>query len=650
MPGARPATRSNEPSRRTPHRLLPPFVGTVLAGAALVVLGVPGALALGSAGLLAAATARVAPGMRGAASWAAGVVLEVGLVVGMSAALALVSPRLHGQAVHLALLASPALLATTVILLTRRSERGTGGHPWQWQIPALVTAAVLAVAGAVATRGPLHDIAWAMSGDARNHVAIMRGLLHDGGLTLDAVRAYPAAVNTIGAVLAGAGDRSGSAGQVILNDAGAMATTYLLAAIAIGVLLAGAVIECSSSVDAARITWPTRVTALVAASGAGSPLVLGTAITDGFLSGYGALALALSAVVLALRVCGDVRHGLVPFVLLVAATGLTFASWTILAVVPAALTVLTTVLAVATLRTRRPAVTRADRASALGWWLAIAGGVALLGGIALTVSYAWDRLVAVFVNPGASRAPHAMLLVVLGLMALGSLFGAPRGAARRRTLVPVVAAAAGGAVLIWLLRLPGDGVTWSYYAQKTHWLVSASLLWVPFAAVAQWVTRVPPSRDAAPRWRAGLAAGASASAVLVILGTATAAPEPLRAAASGWDLPTAEAVGEAVEAADTGEPYILWNLLDPGNDRLGNFWAVLAWGSDPSGEYLDLPSGPDAFVVWAYMATGQIPELCTLVADVPGIDIYTTDRDLGSELRTTCPGAVADVLVQDEGQ
>jgi len=220
---------------------------------------------------------------------------------------------------------------------------------------------------------------------------------------------------------------------------------------------------------------------------------------------------------------------------------------------------------------------------------------------------------------------------------------------RRQMLVPVVAAVAGAVTILWLFRLPGAGNTWTYYSMKTNWLVSSSLVWVAFAPIVLWFARDRGSTTSRVRdrlSRAG-AAVAGALAVSLLFGSATSAPEPVLAAARGWSQPSAEVLGEVVRDADKGQPYVLWGWSDVGNDKLGNFWSVLAWASTGDGNYTGLGEGHRSFALWAYFMDGQISGLCELVDGSPGITVYTHTAGLSSELQAACPAAQADVVVED---
>lgn len=637
-------------------------LGILAFAASLLALGLPATLALSGGVLLSAAVGGLVPGLRGPAAWAAGVILEVGLVLGASAAIAFVTPHPQPRLVHLAILLLPNAAGLVGLAVCARRFVAGGArvsgqhlpHLLARGVPGIIVGSALLVMLAVSATGEHHNIAWAMSGDARNHVSVMRGLLADGGLTVEALRSYPAAVNAFAAEVAGASDRSGTARDLILTDVRALASTYVLGAIATATLLAGALLELLPRGERLhrRSVAAIAVTVLVGGAAAASPLALGFALADGFLSAYCSLPLALAGVVLALRYYREPSDGAAAMLFLIAAVPLTFMGWTLLAVVPLAL--LGAVTATASwrlVRGRRSGERRVGRSSRVLWWILVGAAVLLSLAIgALVYSYR-ARLVAQFVLPGTSRSVHPFLLVVAALVALSTLVIAGRSAVRRQMVVPLVVALAGGLTLIWLTRLPGPGVTWTYYAHKTNWLVSVVLVWVLIAPVVLWlsardVERTPtahPEREGP--WRTSAAAGLVSAAVVLLAGSATSAPEPLLGAARGWSQPSAEVVVVALDAADDDEPYVLWEWADPGNDRLANFWSVLAWGAASDGEYSNLPGLEGGIYLWAYFQTSEITSLCAIAEASPGLDIYTrTDpAELLAQLDAACPDVRSEI-------
>lgn len=607
-----------------------PAVAVVSALLAVLAVGAPGAFVLGSVWLIAAAVGRAAPSLRGPAAWAAAVVVEFGTLLALSAAVAIVSGHLHGRWVNWGTLLVPAVCAALALLVASRRDVTAAQAPRRWRLPAAIQMIALAAAVWVATRRPNNGIAWAMSGDARLHVGFLRDILATGGVTIDALMDVPVAVNAIAAILAGAGDRTGSVGEVIAQDAGALASTYVLAATAVAVLLAGALLESlpAASRTARRLTAPTVVLLLAAGALAGSPYVLGMALADGFVTTYGALPLALAGVVGGMHLARGAHQ---PFLLAVvaAATLLTFVSWTVLVIVPGAALVVAVVSEGRAVATERPAVSRAR------WWALAASIVSVLA-VVVVVALFWAELSERLASLGGSaRHPMVYMPLVLGLTAAAVWLGSDDRDLRRTMHVPLAVALLSLVTLAWLVLLPGLGVTWTYYALKVSWATSACLIWVPFVPLLRWAQMTPsPVPADSRRWATTSAAVGSSVALASLLGSATNAPEPLLNALRGWTQPSAGIVTEALESADDGEPFVFWEWSDPGNDRIGNFWSYLAWGTEP--EFQDLPGLEGGFGQWGYLYTWQLSDLCQVTSAVPDIVVHTDDDQLDEEMATSC--------------
>lgn len=639
------AEPARTPSPRAALRTLPQVLALLgVAGLAWIVLGAAGTAVLASAWLLGAGIGRFVPALRGPAGWAAAVVAEFGLVVGLSAVTALVSPTRQGAAVNVAILVVPGLIGLGMLAAGRR--RSVDGAPRHRNGLLLgITAVTLVGFAAIGRLGAFYDVAWAMSGDARNHALMLRSILADGGLTLESLSTYPAAVNGVSAVIAGAAGRDVAPGQLLLDDARAIAVTYVLCAVAVAVLLAAAVVEAlPRRLSTGRLPVAVGVVAVVAAAGAATPLILGTTLADGFLSGYGALATALAGLVLALRFVKDPASRAACLVAAIVATGLTFISWTVLVVVPAtALTLMAMVGARAYRRDRRdPTVAHPARTGIVWPGAAV---LTLVGIAGVTVLYL-PKFREIFAYPGSIAAPAGWLPAFLLLASGAVMLGARSPELRRLMLVPFAAGVVGALTVLALRTLAeGGGLGWTYYAQKTNWLVCCSLVWVPLVPIAVWAARgdSPVTRPAHLRHVASALTGAVA--VMLVMGTATAAPEPVLTAARGWSQPTAAAVSATVAAADRDQPYVFWDWSQAGDDKLANFWAALAWSTDEDGEWAEFPGAKTSFPLWAYfMDPSQITQLCDLAESQPGITVYTEDADLELDLEASCPSAEAVVI------
>jgi len=623
------------------------WVTYVALGVASVVLaqltlGFPGTLVIVGAWLLAAALGRAVPGLSMTASWAASILVQTILLTVLSSALALASPREHGSAVYLAILAVPALLGLVGWLAAWARDRNRQAlrPPQRGALAMAVVVAGLALAKWIASIGKDYGVAWAMSGDSRNHILIVRSVLKDGGLTAQELRQYPALVNNLIALIAGAGGRNGlPAGQLMLHDAQALATTYVLAGIAVALMFMAALLELlpSDVALASRLPPSVVLVLLVCAATSASPLVLGTALFGGFVTAYAALAMAIACVVLALRFCSEPSPA--TFALIGSATPVLLFAWSPLAIVPAALVILLILVGLA--RRRRDSGGSGRSAPAWAWVAALVISLGVLVATLGVVVVEWSPLVAQFSVPGAIWPPQTRFLYLLGFVAGGVLLATRNRSRRRQLLVPLTVAVVGGIMVIWLLSLPRSGVT-PYYGIKSLWLLASCLVWVAFVPGLLAVTdkRGTVSDRKWPEVARVGQAAAWSGVTLIVLGFSTTVTDPLPAARAGWSQPAASEVAETVAAADTFHRFVLWQWTDIGDDRLGNFWSALAWDSTPSGKAVPYTPGlPGGLNLWAYTESNAISQLCSVARAVPRIAIITSNRNLSTELNAACPHA-----------
>ena len=174
---------------------------------------------------------------------------------------------------------------------------------------ALITLVVgLGLARWIASLGENYGVAWAMSGDARNEVFIMRSILMDGGLTVHQLRAYPAVIDNLMALISGAGGRAGLLPGADLHDARAVATVYTLAGIAVALMLISTLFELLPSTlrsSPVRLPLGAFVVFFACAITSASPLVLGTALSGGFVDAYASLPVIIGGLVLVFRFCTE---------------------------------------------------------------------------------------------------------------------------------------------------------------------------------------------------------------------------------------------------------------------------------------------------------------------------------------------------------
>ncbi len=274
-----------------------PRVALAVTGAACIALaiwtvGLPGTLLLVGGWLLATGLSLAVPGLRGPASWAAAIVVEVAVLTcpGLSAASALVSPAPAKFTYQPCDPRSPRVLGCNrrvrrfLVQSTASDVRPLARRCWarSWS----VVVAGLGIARWVTSLGQDYGVSWAMSGDTRNEVLLMRGVIQAGGLTVGRLRTYPALVNNVISLISEAGGRAGAAphGNLMLHDVHAFATVYVLAAIAIALMLIATLVEIMPGpLVLSPNGLPVDVLVVLLACGitSASPLLLGMALRGG---------------------------------------------------------------------------------------------------------------------------------------------------------------------------------------------------------------------------------------------------------------------------------------------------------------------------------------------------------------------------------
>lgn len=646
---ARAASRTRPTRQQALSASIWPLAGAFLIVMTILVLGTPCALVLGGVWVLAFGCGRLTPHLSGPVCWAAAVVGEIGVLSAISLATALLSGHEHGSLVAIATLVSPIVIgaaaaALGTLLDRRRSpdERATRlpGRPW---VAWAITVAGLTIAAVINGKGPGYDVSWTMSGDGRNHLLQVRGIISNGGLTLHRLRAFPALMHGVSALISGAGGRKQLApGSLFLHDARSIADVYLLSAIAIAALLVAALLELLPPLVAHARRLPVAlVPALIGCAVVSvSSLSLGTALLDGFFGTYASLPLAIATLVIALRCCNDPSP--LAYALLGPALVLTLLAWTVLAVAPFAVTLVVTAV-ILSRRDGRQLV----RSGRWAWSTAFAVTGGCLVVTLVEVASQYNSLKMQFLVPGPAPTPiEHWVLYLVGLFALGGL----AGARSRRQAMPwllAVAVVAGTVLTVqWQRSLTKSGDEWTYYAAKTLWALVVCLAWVPFAPIALAAAR--PTEGSRRRLLSGVAflqAAAITGAVIIGFGFTTKVQDPLNEMKGGWVQPSASIVNAVVKYGDLGKPYVLWNWKYTGDDRLGNFMVGAIWGAKPDGTALDAEGLAGGVFLWAYTDVGQPHQLCVLAKAVPGLYVVTSDKLLTPGLRKLCPNTGLHVIL-----
>ena len=618
---------------------------------AAVTLGIAAALIMLGIVLLSWAARVLLPDVSGPSSWALGLLVELSVLIAMNMSFALLR---HGPLARwecFVELGTPIVLALVCAVGFAPAQQGLADREPSSRSLLALAASFVVLAGYLLLqhRGQNFGIAWAMSGDSRNHAMIMQRIIFSGGLTIAGLKSYPCIVDSVSAIISVADGRSGlPPGDRMVHDAQAIASTFVLSIIGIASLSMASLYQFVPRAVRFRSRIPAGVTvAMFACAGiAITPLVLGTALNEGFLSAYGALPVALAVVVLALHLCD--RPSFPMLVLLGVGTGITSFSWTMLAIVPAAASLVVVAVYVQKAFAHRGSLPSYLRSHWI-WALGAAFSCGLIAFLVCAMFVQRHVLETTLAQAGAIIPVSKSLLVVIGLASVGFLCVARIRTNRVRLLIPIACAGCGMLAVVWINSLAQHhGPDWIYYSVKTEWIIASSTIWVAFVPIA-----LHASKDGGPEgsssWQPVMnttQALAFSTVIYVLLMTTTVLTSPLPIAFRGWSQPTASEVSVVQRVGNMKAPFVVWNYLNSGEDRLGNFWAGSIWDTTKTGLRKNVALGQySSFIEWAYFAQDTIPSICVVATSTPRVIIVTSDASLQREMDAACPSNGSRIIV-----
>lgn len=517
--------------------------------------------------------------------------------------------------VALAVLVLPCLAVVPDVLLGRPA----GGGAVSWPAVAAVVGGVVLVATVLAAGRdePLGTVAWAGSGDARNHFLFVRLILAEGGLHGDALSFQPLHQETLTALLVDTRGRGSlGAGDLLERDLLAFGRASLALAVAWTLAAAAAVAGLGRlRASAAPVT---AVASLLPLTGVG----LGVALKDGFLSILLLVPLLLCTLVVLGWLATTRRRGAgvtVAVGVTAAAVPVAAFTWTPLAVVLGGAALLPWWRAVRTPehRTARVAMVVAG----------VAGGAAYTVYVVTTASRLLDAYGAIEAPPPLVAALVPVLVLVVAVGRLTSLPVAVFAPYLAGSVVALV-------VTLSLVVMQPDEARWNYLPAKLAWvwlLVGLPLLLAPFAH---------PRRDGRPV----VAVGISLGAVLVLVAATFLSPLPTpvgrgERTIGAWTNPDGRSLRLAVDLADPSARYVVFEVRGA-EDRMTNFWLVVQDGDTG-------PSRGNVFFMWAYGSSGGAAEVCDLLDAQPVRVVATSNPRAEGRLRRACGRDVAVRVVGD---
>ena len=616
---------------------------TLVGMLTIVTTGVPSLLLLAGASTFAFIANKSAIALSGPASWAAGIVIEAALLAGESGVLALEAPHTHVQYVYVLVLVAPLLAALALWVwlvqsghLRRQSmQNRSSGEPL---IALTVIVLIEAMFEVIKLRGHDFGLSWAMNGDARNHVVIMRTILSAGGITIKELRGYPALVNALGAILDGASGRTNLRNGVLMTrDVQAMAAVFVMSSIAVALLLIAAVSETVQRVPR-QDQRPQRYLAiplLACGSLAIGPFVLGLTLGYGFLSAIGAMAFAIASMVLGMRIIR--LYSDMTVALLTLSVFLVVTSWTLLVVIPASALLVACGIALNRLRRARQAGIDERSMALTGATLTVS--LLCLCGVVGALFENRANLLSALDNHGGLADPNPRLYVWLGIATLLVTILAPGRQQRNIRVAALLAYLCAGAVILWVhLRDPISG-SWSYYAAKFLWLATCCFLWVPFVLLTDLARKVDDwyKKSKVRVLTLTLISVTASTAFLAGLSNQTAFSLPFTAAATGSVVPSPKEVALVIRQANVGGPFMVRDYYRRYDDVLGNFWSALTWDYKENGTLRSWPTSLSGLQYLSYIEGGSFSSLCDATANHQ-LRLVTRSPTLLHNVQSRCPG------------
>jgi hypothetical protein len=495
----------------------------------------------------------------------------------------------------------------------------------------------LLVVGIAIARYGEGALAFAMSGDARNHLLLGRVIMSQGGIGGAALAAGPALSDSVLALTMAIPGRGVAApDQLLAKDIQAL-TALLVSATIAWSLACACLVWAVGRLDRVPQAFAVAAASVIPLAGIG----LGIALKDGYFSAVFAMPLLISALCLSTWLARDTGRR----------RGRTI-TWIAIALsLPVAATVWSLMLPIQAMVVLG-ALIASHRRSNPRDTLAAAGivAVALAAAVLLLLPLALGPSMAAMTAGGSIAAPGPALSVTVVLIVLSIVAaGLPR--IRRSVFLPYLLGTLGAvAIVLYLAAKQPPGMEWAYYPRKVAWmwvLVGFPLLLAP-AAFVHARPRAGPRRS---RFFSTVLAAAGSLAVLSLAAGSVRVSSPLLPSAlvglspgaqtpggawsilRGWGQPDWQMVETVLRLGASNRPLVIWAYSDPGNDRLGNFWMSTYDPAQPpgSGTYISPLGG------WAYgYNPTDVTQLCTLLDQDPLRNVATRDASLPSTVNSQC--------------
>jgi hypothetical protein len=496
-----------------------------------------------------------------------------------------------------------AILGGATILLGILAFRPTlprwpRAQEWPWTV--LVGPALLLIALAAFTLRFGSLPAWAMSGDARNHLFFIDEVREAGGWdwTLDS---YPGGFNALVALLTLPADEAAGAGAILEHRINGIALLLVLILGLFG-LLAGLVAR------GPRGGWGSHL------RGAAGSFLLVTplALTQVFSGGFFPIPLAWLVGLSGLYLLASDRRCL---------------GWPVVTALATSVLLLMNVPQIAPLPAMAWLMLAASRVTQPRLRLVSYIGLGTLGliaarGLIEALGERYPNQLRALVADGYVEQFSPWLLLAVTVIAAVSL-ALYRGAAQVQITAIVIAGSALTWVICnWIVSLRGE---WSYYSTKALWIAVVALL--PLAISRAFGAE----RDGLRRSTVPVALLLIVTCVpLLLFNGRVASWNPLLRLPIGWIHPDHREAATVIWLADRS-PAFVWKLNEPEEDRKINIWS--SYFLFPVGE-AQSASQP---ATWSYSPDTVKPShFCWLFQAYPDVKVYADDEAEAEQLRTKC--------------
>jgi hypothetical protein len=490
-------------------------------------------------------------------------------------------------------------------------------------------------------------LAWALSGDARNHLWLSYQVGHFGGLSLKDFSWYPAlSEGTLELLTNNQTSKpvmtQGSLSHAILG-LGLLSMILLICLsiifTSIYTLLLG---DNSYSVGATIVGFLPFM-----------GVIAGVALSDGYFSAIMAMVFASASILIhCLHNSSDAKNSATRWLFVVSQALLIpvlVATWTVFACVPAFL------LATKLLQLFRDN----PRSTLLMAFVSLVPTIAALVLIKPLISSGKAKFQIGL--DGAIHRPDPFVTVVILLVAILLLvYSSYRRTFNEITLLslPLIFACIVGKMLTY--QVPTH--LWNYYPAKTTWFAISIMLPVILAVLFKVIKEnifehlnlgkfSPMSYYT--KWKMefgevklffGRATIIAFGALLVVQSLSIPmVVNPLLPRTlsfpdySNWQAPSSTVIQDLLSNRNLNKNSVYWEKFDPSNDRLGNFWLSTL----RSGNYRQMSWPNNSLSYWAYIENPtDVKSLCQLIGDGSSeLDIVTSNPNASNEIISGCPKA-----------